>query len=209
MATITREKIRATITFAGIEVVTPYIKSFSVNRQRGQNSANFSATVEVPGASFCDEGAPDALAENIVITAGVEGEEKKIFTGEIRQVTIEPSWDKPEYFILQMSGNDIMIHLENRSFSRRIQWEDSGIWAKITGIERIHKKSGANSLDRKLPRTGGKVITKMPDPNDARHDSFIYARDLSRIDPYGKIQKPKELGSDYKEFTFSVVYVCI
>jgi hypothetical protein len=47
----------------------------------------------------------------------------------------------------------------------------------------------------------------MPDPNDARHDSFIYARDLSRIDPYGKIQKPKELGAEYKEFTFTVTYV--
>jgi hypothetical protein len=207
MAEITREKIRSTITFAGLTVVTPYIKSFSVNRQRGQASANFSATVEVPGADFCTEGGPEPVAEDIVITAGIEGDEKKIFTGEIRQVTIEPSWDKPEYFILQMSGNDVMIHLENRSFSRRIQWEDSGIWAKITGIERVHKKSGANSLDLKLPRGGGKVITKMPDPNDARHDSFIYARDLSRIDPYGKIQKPKELGAEYKEFTFTVTYV--
>ena len=206
MATITREKIRATITFAGTTVQTPYIKSFSVNRQRGQISANFSATVEVPIAEFSAE-STSAVAENIVIQAGIEGQERKLFTGEIRQVTVEPSWDKPEFFVLQMSGNDVMIHLENRSFSRRIQWEDSGIWAKITGIEQIHKQSGTNSLDLKLPRRGGKVITKMPDPNDARHDSFIYARDLSRIDPYGKIQKPKELGTEYKEFTFTVTYV--
>jgi hypothetical protein len=203
MATITREKIRARVTFAdNVQVETPYIKSFSVNRQRGQLSANFSTTIEVD----LNEIGLDATASNLVIEAGTENNLITIFTGEIRQVTIEPSWDKPELSVLQMSGNDVMINLEGRSFSRRVQWENSGIWAKITNIDRVHQKRGASSLDRKLPRRGGKAIVKMPDPNDAQHDQFIYARDLSRIDPYGKIQKPKELGTEYKEFTFTVSY---
>jgi len=67
MATITREKIRARITFADDVVVeTPYIKSFSVNRQRGQISANFSATVEVD----LNEIGLDATAGDPVIEAG-------------------------------------------------------------------------------------------------------------------------------------------
>ena len=203
MATITREKIRARITFAeNITVETPYIKAFSVNRQRGQLSANFSATVEVDLNTI----GLDANAGNLIIEAGTEGNLITVFTGEIRQVTIEPSWDKPELSVLQMSGSDVMMNLEGRSFSRRLQWESSGIWAKITNIDRVHQKRGTSSLDRKIPRSGGKTIVKMPDPNDAQHDTFIYARDLSRIDPYGKIQKPKELGTEYKEFTFVVSY---
>jgi hypothetical protein len=202
MATITREKIRAKVSFAGISIETPYIKSFNVNRQRGQISSTFSTTLEVP----IEEINNMTVAEDLTIEAGTEGNLIQIFTGEIRQLTIEPSWDKPEYFILQMSGNDIMIELEGRSFTRRIQWENSGIWAKITSIERVSQKRGASSLDRKIPRKGGKTIVRFPDPNDAQHDTFIYARDLSRIDPYGNIQKPKELGTEYKDFTFTVSY---
>lgn len=204
MANITLEKIRATISFSGITVETPHIKSFSVNRQRGQLSASFSATLEIPVEDLFNA---SPLASDITIEAGADGTLNRIFTGEIRQLSIEPSWDKPEYQIVQISGNDIFIRMEGRTFSRRVKWESGGIWAKITSIERTHLSRGSSSLDRKIPRSGGRTIVNMPDPNDAQHDTFIYARDLSRIDPYGKIQKPKDVSSDYKEMTFTVRYV--
>ena len=44
---LTKQKVRAKISFGNITVETPDVVSFHVTRQRGQPSASFSASVKV------------------------------------------------------------------------------------------------------------------------------------------------------------------
>ena len=45
---ITLEKIRAKVTIGTQIFETPYVKSFSINRSRGQLAATCSVTLEIP-----------------------------------------------------------------------------------------------------------------------------------------------------------------
>jgi hypothetical protein len=205
MADITQEKIRATITIGdNIVVRTPYIKSFNVNRQRGQMVSSFSATVEVLTSDLTGEVSPIATAgQSVTISAGLEGEEKLIFTGDIKNVQINPSWDKPEYFLLNISGADVLSRLEGKRYSRRVQWTSGGMWAKITNIKTARNRKIARGFDKKYIRKIAR-ITSFPDQSIIENSSFVYARDVSQIDPYGKIKNPEKSVDDRKEGEFSI-----
>lgn len=130
MADITREEIRAKISI-GTEVwETPDIKSFSVSKSRQSLSASFSASIEVD---------PDTLTVtggDIVIQAGLKGQLKRIFTGVIRSVRINPSWENANKVVLDISGNDRLYILDEKKFSRRALHKGLSTWAQITGVAR-------------------------------------------------------------------------
>lgn len=214
MAQIIQEEIRATIVIdrggALLEISTPYVKSFNVSRQRGSMVSSFSATVEIlSGDVLASTGDALALADqdsSISIYAGTKGNERLIFTGDLKSVTINPSWEKPEYFMVNLSGSDILGRLEGKRYSRRIKWTDPGVWAKITSIKTVRNRKIARGFDKKFRRKIAR-ITSIPDQADHEHSSFIYARDLSRIDPYGKITNPEKTVDDSKEGEFTIAYV--
>jgi len=207
MANIVQEKIRATITIGeALTIQTPYIKSFNVNRQRGQMVSSFSATVEILAADLSGNTSPIGVAgQTVTISAGLEGDEKLIFTGDIKNTQISPSWDKPEYFLVNISGADILSRLEGKRYSRRIPWTGAGMWAKITNIKTTRNRKAARGFDKKYVRKIAR-ITSFPDQASIEHTSFVYARDLSKIDPYGKIQNPVKTTQDQKEGEFAVEF---
>ena len=133
---ITRVKIRAKIEGAGFSVETPYIQSFSVRKVRNDISS-FNASIKVNRESFPDDG---SLTGEIVISAGVKDNLKKIFTGIVRKANISPCWNDPTYVILSISGEDILSELKNKKITRR-QIKEKGPWALITGIDRKGHRS--------------------------------------------------------------------
>jgi len=209
MADIIREKIRAKVIIHSspqLVVETPYVLAFNVNKQRGQFVSSFSATIEVPVIQLPNS---DVLGgQGIEIHAGIEGNLKKIFTGEIKSLKVNPSWDKPEYLNLDLSGSDILNRLEGKRFSRRIPWSSGSVWAKIVKINSTKGRKKVRLLDSKISLSRSSVIiNESPDLASNPHDRIVYARDLSHIDPYSRIKKAENELDVKKEFEFEIEYV--
>jgi len=205
MAEIRQEQIRAVIQIGNLYTIeTPYVKSFSITKQRGSLVSSFSASVEILMNDLIagtDEAVLDIAGRTVTIIAGVRGQEELLFTGEIKNVTINPSWEKPEYFSLTLSGPDVMGRLEGKRFNRRSKWDSAGVWAKITNVKQTRHRKVARGFDKKYLRKIAR-ITQFPDQGLMEHSSFVYARDLSKIDPYGKIVNPDKNLDDSREFEF-------
>lgn len=213
MAEIIREEIRAVITISmggtSLAISTPYIKSFNVNKQRGNLVSTFSATLEILAGDVLSSNSAtlDLTGAAITISAGTRGNERLIFTGDIKTLTINPSWEKPEYFLINISGSDVFNRLQGKRYSRRIKWNEAGMWAKITSINSTRNRKEARGFDKKYVRKAARM-TETPDlGSKEEHSPFIYARDLSTIDPYGKIKNPEKTVDDSKEGEFTVEYV--
>jgi hypothetical protein len=125
---LVEEKIRAELWFGNnIVAKTPYILSFNVQKSRTQTSNTFNITVEIlAGVSF-------PLNGKIMIKAGLRGNLKDIFTGVIKQVRSEPSFGKPNYYKLTISGEGILADLEGKKFTRRLRTDGQGLFCLITG----------------------------------------------------------------------------
>jgi hypothetical protein len=209
MAEIRQEQIRSVIEIGSLFTVeTPYVRSFNISKQRGNIISTFSATVEILMNDLLQvvDDSLDLAGRTLTISCGLRDQEELLFTGEIRSVQVNPSWDKPEYFILNISGRDVMGRLEGKRYSRRVKWDSAGMWAKITNVRTTRQRKVARGFDKKYVRKIAR-ISGFPDPSVIEHSSFVYARDLSRIDPYGKIVNPDKEIDDSKEGEFTVVYV--
>ena len=124
---IERIPIRAKIIFNdGAEVNTPYILSFSVNKQRGSYST-FSASLKVLSKDV------NSITGKVVIWAGEKDSLKKIFTGIIKKKIQSPCWDDPSYQTINISGADELVKLEGMKFTRR-QFISDTSWVKITSV---------------------------------------------------------------------------
>ena len=138
---IERIPIRAKIIFDGnLEVITPYILSFSVNRQRGSYST-FSASLKVLSKDVVK------ITGKTVIWAGEKNDLKKIFTGIIKKKSQSPCWDDPSYQVISVNGADELVKLEGMKFTRR-QFISDTSWVKITGVS-PGLKSGKLKLTNK------------------------------------------------------------
>lgn len=129
-------KIRSEITIGDLIVRTPYVLSFSVNRQRGSIST-FSAKLKV---SHSTVNGPISGSE-IKIKAGIEGDLKLIFTGIVENMQITPVFDDPSYVNLNLSGSDVLKLLNGKKFTRRCRSTKS-TWVSIEGVVREGLKSG-------------------------------------------------------------------
>lgn len=209
MAEIIREEIRARIvihTTPRLVVDTPYVLSFNVSKQRGQMIGSFSATIQVKVEDLPNSNL--LSGQGIEIYAGLKDNLKKIFTGEIRFIRINPSWDKPEYLNLDISGSDVLQRLETKRYSRRIPWSSGGVWARIIRINSTKGRKKQRLLDTKINITNSSVVlSESPDLAQGDHDRVIYARDLSSINPYGIIPGAKAESKTDKEVEFTVEYV--
>jgi hypothetical protein len=114
-ADIELEQIRARIVINDtLTVDTPFVKSFSVNKSRTSNISTFSANIEVPAtANF---GSPTGTSGRIQIYAGTKTNyitKGPIFTGRIKNIRPQPVPGKPNYFLVGISGADILEKIQN------------------------------------------------------------------------------------------------
>ncbi len=133
---ITMVKVRAKISIGGLTVETPFIRSFSVNKTRGQVST-FSATLKIPHTSLTS----NLTGNSVVVEAGEGGPNIKVFTGMVKQAKISPCLDDPYYVDLSISGADALSHLQGKKFSRRCRSSRTA-WVSINSVTRAGLKSG-------------------------------------------------------------------
>lgn len=133
---ITMIKIRAKITIGSLVVQTPFIRSFSVNKTRGQVS-NFNAVLKVP----YEEVADNITGNNVVIEAGENSPNIKVFTGMVRQAKISPCFDDPHFVDLSVSGTDKLVHLQGKKFTRRCRSTRTS-YVTINSVVRPGLRSG-------------------------------------------------------------------
>ena len=164
---ITKEKIRARIKLSGLDIRTPYVKAWSTEQTRGKLSTTFSATVEVlAGSSFI-------AGSDIEIYASVNGVEKQKFSGVIKTIQVQPSFDKAGYYILSLSGANKMSDLEGKTFSRRLRSDGFSLFVSIdSGPE--NRPSKGFSIDKRI--RGGKhtFTSPTPKPNRGEHTELTY-----------------------------------
>ena len=163
------QKIRAKITFGNIVVETPYIVSFSVRKARGQMSATFSASIKVPDDTFAGGGVggEEAIGSSITIEAGAP-QLKKIFTGRIFKIVVNPVFTDSSLIMVNLSGRDVLSLLEGQKVTRLVdtlrdqEGNPPGRWGVITGVTRSDQalegrfqnrmySSGKTAIPGKLP----------------------------------------------------------
>jgi hypothetical protein len=127
--------IRATISFGGLSVSTPYILSFNVTKTRNAKST-FSASLKIESSIL------SSLSSNIIsIKAGEKGRLIDIFTGYILSSRPSICFDDPNYTVLNISGADALYLLEGEKYTRR-QINSKTKWAIIDGVTREATKGG-------------------------------------------------------------------
>jgi len=184
-------KIRATIQIGSFSVQTPFIASFNVTKTRGQVST-FSASIKVKA------GTSDFTGQNIVIIAGEENMEEKIFTGLVKSATISPCFDDPEYVLVNLSGKDILSELESKKFTRRCKASKS-TWVTIDGVSRKGLKSG------KFKVKGAKASFHVMDSDieeDTQLGKTMASSDSGPWDKPKNAPENKQLGVVKPEITF-------
>lgn len=124
-------KIRATIRSHTLNVSTPYIQSFNIRLSRGQLSS-FDASLKVRGAEILDSLNGGKVSFSVP---------KLIYTGIIKKATLSPCWDDPGYVLLNISGTDVLSHLQGKKFSRRCT-ASSATWVSITDVVRPGLRAG-------------------------------------------------------------------
>jgi hypothetical protein len=138
---ITMVRCRAKVQVASLIVVTPYVQSFNVRKQRGQVST-FDASLKVPSDNISS-----LVSGDVKIWANAGTEEtgfeatKLIFTGMCRSAKISPCHDDPFYVILSIGGADGLSLLQGKKFTRRCRGTLAS-WCSITGVVRKGLKDG-------------------------------------------------------------------
>jgi hypothetical protein len=120
-------------------------------------ASTFSATIEVPaGASF-------TAGSDLEIYDSVDGVSKRRFTGMIRSMTVNPSFDKPGYYVINLSGADTMINLENKRFSRRLGGYGFSMFVGITSGP-SNRPSMGFSIDKTIANGSHQYTSSSPRP---------------------------------------------
>jgi len=178
---ITLERIRAEIILGSLTFVTPYIKSFSVSRSRGQLAASFSASIEVPATTVFP------VHSDIVIRAGTLGNLKTIFTGTVLNISVNPSFERGTFYVVSLAGQDRFWELEGKTFSRRQRTRGASTFAAITGVSSKAPQQGV-SVEKHI-KSGGVSRIKGTDTNLAEHSQLVKTDNVS-WDPFGAAKDP-------------------
>lgn len=127
--------IRATVTLGGLTVKTPFIQSFNVRKTRGQLST-FDASLKVASSDI----SASNMGGFVTISAG-SSSERKIYTGILKKSTVSPCWDDPGYVLLNISGTDVLSHLQGKKYTRRCRATKS-TWISIESVTREGLRDG-------------------------------------------------------------------
>ncbi len=188
-ANITLEKIRARISFGSLVFETPDVLSFSVNRARSQLAASFNCSIEVPATTVFP------VDQEVVIEAGTVDNIRQIFTGQVRQITINPSFEDAASYVVNMSGQDKFQELEGKTFSRRQRTRGATTFAAITNVVSKSPQKGTSLELRK--QSGGSSTIANRDTNLREHSKLVRT-DTENWDPFrtGKDPDTRDPGDD-------------
>ena len=181
-ANITLEKIRSRISFGSLSFETPDVLSFSVSRSRSQLAASFNCSLEVPATTVFP------VDQEVVIEAGTEGNLRQIFTGQVLQITINPSFEDASAYVVNMSGNDKFHELEGKTFSRRQRTRSAATFAAITGVVSKAPQKGTSLELRK--QSGGSQRIANKDTNVREHSKLVRT-DKDNWDPFRTSKNPE------------------
>lgn len=157
------QSVRAKIEIGDTVLETPYIKSFSVTRQRGTLWASASISLELP-TSYPNT----ATGNDIKIYAIVDGIVKLLFTGYVETLDITPSMSKYGGILISMTAYDKLYKLRLLKVNRRIQTSPGDVWCSITGITR---KAGKSTSTRYEPRKWAyKIVAGDSSKGDPNYD---------------------------------------
>ncbi len=134
--------VRARVEIGDTILKTPYVKAFSVTRQRGVLWASASITLELP-TSFSNTSSGD----DVKIYAIVDGDSKLLFTGYIETLDITPSMSKYGGVLINMTAYDKLYKLRLLKVNRRIQTSPGDVWCSITGVSRKVGESTSSRFD--------------------------------------------------------------
>lgn len=181
MASIKKQKVRATITIEGIgSISTPDVVSFNVRRARKQTAASFTASIRVSYAAL-----QDLTSSDIVIKAGVEGSEQTIFTGRIEKATINPIRTDVSKVMLSLSGRDKLSVLEGQNIDRRLKtWKDGEgppeRFAIVSAITK-HNTAKMQKFSDKVTSFRPKAVKELPVvPLETTPDAFRLKGEVDR-----------------------------
>ena len=172
-------KVRAAIRMGGADgfyLETPYVKSFTVNRKRGELSASFSASLKIKNSQISASDRVKMIGNLFEIWAGtitvseavlqaqylpetfttpgsrylmnLDGSSgmRKVFTGYVLKMGFNPCREDAEFMFLNVSGNDIFYSLQNKKFTRRAKASNLEIWGAVTSVVRTN-----SNFDDKFP----------------------------------------------------------
>lgn len=174
------EQIRARIVINDtVTIETPFVKNFSVNKSRSSNIGTFSASIEV--AANTNFGSPLGGSGLVKIYAGTKDNyvnKGPIFTGIIRRMSPQPIIGKPNYFLISISGNDIMSKLQNKKFSRRIATDGPGLFVTVNGSAGPRPTTMTWSIDKRIRSGSSQFSGLKPDISDREeHNSLTKYND--------------------------------
>jgi hypothetical protein len=180
-ANITLEKIRARVSFGSLIFETPDVKSFGVNRSRSSLAASFNCSIEVPATTVFP------VDQDIVIEAGTVNNIRQIFTGQVLQITVNPSFEDASNYVVNMSGQDKFQELEGKTFSRRQRTRGPTTFAAITNVISKSPQKGTSLELRK--QSGGSQRIANRDTNIREHDKLVRT-DRNSWDPFRTAKDP-------------------
>jgi hypothetical protein len=180
-ANITLEKIRSRVSFGSLVFETPEVKSFGVTRSRGSLSASFNCSIEVPATTVFP------VDQDIVIEAGTVDNIRQIFTGQVLQITVSPSYEDAASYVVNMSGQDKFHELEGKTFSRRQRTRGPTTFAAITSVVSKSPQKGTSLELRK--QSGGSSRVANKDTNLREHSKLVRT-DPSNWDPFRTATDP-------------------
>jgi hypothetical protein len=195
-ANIVLEKIRARIRFGNLVFETPDIQSFSVNRSRGQLAASFNCSIEVPATTDFP------VDQDIIIEAGTVDNMRQIFTGQVLQITVNPSFEDAANYVVNMSGQDRFHELEGKTISRRQRTRGPTTFAAITNVVSKAPQRGISLEVRK--QSGGSQTIARPDTN-LRENSKLVRTDRISWDPYYTAKDPEAADQSGSESDTSII----
>ena len=181
--------IRATISFGGLSVKTPYILSFNVTKTRNSKST-FSASLKI-----ISDDLRGISSNEVTITAGEKGNEITVFTGYILSSRPSICFDDPNYTVLSVSGSDILYMLEGEKYTRR-QIDIKAKWAIIDNVTRTAEKGGQFNLNYEPVQTVDQDIIN----EDSKRNKNKTTQDLTSLGS-------SNLSDGHRpfEFTFSAI----
>jgi hypothetical protein len=195
-ANIVLERIRARISFGSLVFETPDIQSFSVSRSRGQLAASFNCSIEVPATTVFP------VDQDIVIEAGTLDNMRQIFTGQVLQITVNPSFEDAANYVVNMSGQDRFHELEGKTISRRQRTRGPTTFAAITNVVSKAPQRGISLEVRK--QSGGSQTIARPDTN-LRENSKLVRTDRISWDPYYTAKDPEAADQSGSESDTSII----
>jgi hypothetical protein len=175
-------KIRAVVSVGNLDVETPFIQSFNVQKTRGQIST-FSAQLKVDS----DQLSGGNVGGLVSIKAGGNGTMRQIYTGILKKSTITPCWDDPGYVMWNISGEDSLSLLGGKKYTRRCRATKFS-WVTINSVVRKGLRSGKFDAEADILETNSGASVK---------DFEVKSAPLTAQGQGNR--PPKQLGSDIVE----------